>query len=246
MDPLAHLLLSYSPYIYVQNNPLILIDPNGQYPIYFITRSYAPFQKFGPNYNWYGDDRGPTLDKGASYRTLVSIKYDTETYQVTAFGGRSRSHTVDGKKDAYSNTYVSNRSYSNNIDVHSYGNNAAQFGSWDIDQFTKLSVTIEGDIKGDHILRITGTISGDDFPNHESMIYDVKGNILWLGHFETSGDPEWALVTDLSGKNEKNITIRVDVRIKVDSEGVFQGVMQIGEDGKETMISIEDWNRKFE
>lgn len=27
--------------------------------------------------------------------------------------------------------------------------------------------------------------------------------------------------------------------------GVFQGVMQKGKDGKESMISIGDWNKKF-
>jgi RHS repeat-associated protein len=246
VDPKASKLPSYSPYVFCINNPIIMIDPDGQYPIYFITRSYAPFKTFGPGYNWYGDDRGHTLDKGASYRTLASINYDTETYQTSAFGGRSRSHTVDGKKDAYADTYIKNRSKGNNIDVHSYGNNAAQTGSWDIDQFTKLTVNIEGNIKKDHILSITGTISGDDFPNQESMIYDAKGNTLWLGNFKTTGDREYGPVTDLPLENEGDANININVRIKVNSDGVFQGVMQKGKDGKETMISIGDWNKKFE
>ena len=33
--------------------------------------------------------------------------------------------------------------------------------------------------------------------------------------------------------------------IKVDKNGIFQGVMQKGKDGKESMISIGDWNKKF-
>jgi hypothetical protein len=118
----------------------------------------------------------------------VSIDYDTEAKKTSAFGGNSRSHNVDGSKDAISQTYVDNNSNLNSINVHSYGNNAAQFGTRDIDQFTKLKVTTEGDIRSTHVLRVTGTISGDDFPNQEAMIYDAWGTTLWLGHFETKGD----------------------------------------------------------
>jgi hypothetical protein len=246
VDAKAHLLPSWSPYVYVGNNPNVLVDPDGQYPIYFITRSYAPFKTFGPGYNWYGDNRGHSLDKGASYRTLASINYDTETFQTTAYAGRSRSHTVDGRQDAFSETYISNRSKGNNIEVHSYGNNAAQPGSWDIDQFTKLKISIEGNIKKDHILSIRGRISGDDFPNQESMIYDKKGNTLWLGNFKTSGNREYGPLTDLPFKNEGNTSIDIDARIKVGPDGIFQGVMQMGKDGKETMTSFEEWNKKHE
>lgn len=114
---------------------------------------------------------------------MASIHYDTETFKTEAFGGRTRSHTVDGLHDAISTTAIYDRSKGNNIDVHSAGRNEAQTGSWDIDQFTKLKVTTSGDIKKDHILNISGTVSGDDFPNHESMVYDSKGNGLWLGNY---------------------------------------------------------------
>ncbi len=245
VDPKASKMPAWSPYSFCFNNPLIFVDPDGQYPIYILTRSYAPFKTFGPGNAWYGDNRGHTLDRGASYRTLASINYDTETRQTQAVGGRSRSHTVDGTKDAYSNTYIDNRTKGNNIDVHSYGNNAALTGSWDIDQFTKLTVTTEGNIKKDHILSISGTVSGDDFPNQESMIYDSKGNTLWLGNYETSGDRQSGPVTDLPLENEGDVQMNIGIRIKVNKDGVFQGVMQKGKDGKETMISIGDWNKKF-
>ena len=57
-------------------------------------------------------------------------------------------------------------------------------------------------LKKDHILNVSGTISGDDFPNQESIIYDSKGNTLWLGNYETSGDavtgptPEPTVIAD--------------------------------------------------
>jgi RHS repeat-associated protein len=246
VDPMTHKLPDWSPYAAFANNPIIYVDVNGLYPIYIITRSYAPFKTFGvPGDEFYGDNRGHTLDKGASYRTLASINYDTETQKTQAFGGRSRSHNVRGTKDAISQTHVKNRSKGNNIDVHSYGNNAAQAGSWDIDQFTKIKVTTEGDIKTDHILNITGAVSGDDFPNQESMIYDSQGNTLWLGNYATSGNSVTGPTMDLANENESDVHININLRIKVNKDGVFQGVMQKGKDGKETMISIDDWNKQY-
>ncbi len=178
-DKKADKLVSWSPYTYCLNNPLVFVDPNGEYPIYVVTRSYAPFATFGPSFaRFQGDNRGHTIDKGASYRTAVSINYDTETKTHSATGGHSQSRSVDGSKSAISGTTVKDRSEGDKIDVHSYGNNAAQPGSWDIDQFTKLDVKIEGNVKKDHILNVSGTVSGDDFPNQESMIYDTKGNTL--------------------------------------------------------------------
>ena len=244
-DKRADKIVSWSPYVYCLNNPLVFVDPNGEYPIYVVTRSYAPFPSFGPGNKWHGDNRGATLNLNASYRTSVAISYDTETKQSAAYGGRSRSYTTDGKKDAYSDTHVENRSKDNNIDVHSYGNNAAQTGSWDIDQFTKLTVNTEGNIKGDHILNVSGTVSGDDFPNGESMMYDSKGNTLWLGNSETKGDREWGPVADLPKENEGDVQINIGVKIKVNKDGVFQGVMVKDKDGKEKMISIADWNKRF-
>ena len=230
-----------TPYAFSHNNAVMLVDPDGNYPVYIITRSYAPFATFGPGNKWYGDDRGHTLDRGASYRSLVSIMHDTETKETTAIGGHSRSHTTDGKKDAVSPTYVENRSEGSNIDVHSSGSNKAQRGARPIDQFTKLNMDVQGDVKGDHVLNITGTISGDDFPNQESIIYDSNGTGVWLGNFETSGDQEYGPVTDLPFENEGDVNIKVNVSIMVNKNGDFQGI-KLGD--KE--LTIDEWNAKFE
>lgn len=217
------------------------------YFIYIVTRSYAPFDTFGTGNEWYGDNRGHTLDKGASYRTLVSIAYHTKNRMVEVFGGQSRSHTVDGSKNAMSPTNVINRTKegSNYIDVHSFGGNKAEkmLGmevAPDINQFTKLVVRI-GDLSQDHILHIKGTISGDDFPNQECFVYDKQGNTLWLGNFTTKGNRKWGPVRNLPLENEADINININIRIKVSPLGVFLGVDQ----GKK-IISFEEWNKKFE
>lgn len=242
VDPLASEMPSWSPYSYGFNNPISNIDVGGLYPIKITTRSYAPFKKFGPFFARYkGDDRGHSLSMNASYRTAVDIHYDTEDQTRGFARGRSYSSRVGATKGTYSDTYVKDRSSGNNLDVHSYGNNADAPGSWDIDQFTKLSVTTDGDISGDHILNIAGTISGDDFPNQESIVTDSEGNSLWLGNFTTTESKSTGPVLDLMSKNEGDVHINVNISIMVNGDGVFQGVRQ----GDKT-ISIQDWNKQFE
>ena len=90
-------------------------------------------------------------------------------------------------------------------------------------------------------MNVKGTISGDDFPNQESLITDSEGNTLWLGNFTTTGGSATGPTVDLAGENENDVNININISINVNSEGVFQSVRQ----GDKT-ISIDEWNKQFE
>ncbi|GIV28877.1 MAG: hypothetical protein KatS3mg027_2691 [Bacteroidia bacterium] len=66
-----------------------------------------------------------------------------------------------------------------------------------------------------------------------------------MGNFETKGDRNWGPIKNLPDDNENDISIKIDVKILVDSKGIFQGVM-VNDGGKDRVISVEEWNKRFE
>lgn len=76
------------------------------------------------------------------------------------------------------------------------------------------------------------------------ILGQVLWMVRWLGNTHTSGNRQLGPVKDLPFENEGDVRINVDVRIKVNKNGVFQGVV-IQEKAIDKIISIADWNKRF-
>ena len=46
-------------------------------------------------------------------------------------------------------------------------------------------------------------------------------------------------------ENESHVQINVNLRIKVNKDGIFQGVITKNNDGTDVTISLNEWNKKF-
>jgi len=250
VDPLANAMPSWSAYSYTFNNPILFIDPNGQFPIKVSVRSFAPFKWFGAR-GWQGDNRGFSMDPSKTSRLSQITNYETDdgSSSTTAQGSRSVSrYGVEANSEAE----LIDNSSQGRINTHLFGNDDAiipgadgtmveDFQSPDIDLKTDLSISVgEADNDGNQILTISGTLTGDGFPSAESFVTDSKGNSVFVGvstaDFGQISGPFFALWGDTERKSQS-----VSVSIQVNSNGVFTGVRR----GEGNIISIEEWNKNF-
>ena len=253
LDPKASDLPAWSSYNYLVGNPIMFVDPDGQFPITFQIRSFAPFKRFGMKI-WHGDDRGFSADPNASYRTSVHVDYETDDQSSNVRDGASLSVSAYGAI-SISETASTNYSNGNNIKVHSYGDNDALIppapgtppGSnpdwggptWDIDMHSDLTVNLLED-GSSQILQISGSVVGDGFPSGEALVQDAAGNSVLLGVSAAQANGFVGPFMTLAGDNKREM-ISIDVSIVVNGDGVFQGVKS-----GDQIISIEDWNKQFE
>jgi RHS repeat-associated protein len=256
VDPKADKLPEISPYAYNFNNPVGFVDPDGQFPINIHVRSFAPYQRFGFGL-WHGDNRGFSTSTSASSRLSQQTSYETNTRTGTTTASGNMSSSIYGAF-AYSEAKLNGGTKAvptngNKIQTHLSGNNDAIFPapasmpfatpdggpSWDIDVHTNLSINVESGCGGNQIMSISGTISGDAFPNAEAFVTDNNGTAVFLGTFESSAGPNVGPFVSLAGDN-KSPMINVNMSILVDSKGSFVGVMQ-----GDRLISISEWNKNF-
>ncbi len=254
VDSKAMALPSISPYNYALNNPTLVIDPNGEFPIDIHVRSFAPFDSFGFS-GWHGDGNNrpfSTSDKYSSrMRQVTSYDTDTRESSTIAYGNISASKYG---AIAYSDAEVTDNSFGNRINTHLYGNNDAVMpgilgpGSgpdggptWDIDINTDLFVTVSDGENGDQILTIAGNITGDNFPSAEAFVRDSQGkNSVFLGASAAGYGPNKGPFIKLAGNNKRQM-MSVNVQIVTDKDGNFKGVMR-----GDKMISIEEWNKSYQ
>jgi hypothetical protein len=253
VDPLAEKMPNVSPYAYCLNNPVIFTDPDGQYPIYFHVRSFAPFNYFGGGL-WKGDGNNRPFSTSSQYTSRISqvTSYETTNMATShqAFGGTS--HSRYGA-NAYSDANIEDDfSYGNRVYTHLSGDNDAlvpgiDYGgpTHDIDVWTDIHIGTKNNKDGSSVLSLTGDLSGDGFPSSEAFVKDAKGNSVFLGVGAAQSGPNKGPFVTLGGdKKEKQFGI--NLRISVDKNGVFNGVYSKDAKGNDTIMSISAWNAQFE
>jgi hypothetical protein len=241
VDPLAHKLPGYSPYAMALNNPLLYIDPDGQFPFTFHVRTFAPFDWFGGGFKGDGDNRRFTTGQ-AAFKIRSEIDIETDNMSVTranVYGTKSVGGygLWDAKSEAHGNYSFKE----GNLKSHLYGNNdAATEASSDIDVFSALKVGVSAGKNESQILTLSGQLSGDKFPAAEAFVKDAQGNSVFLGASPAGAGAVIGPYGLLPGENKRPM-MNVNISISVNKDGVFQGVMQ-----NNKLIKLEDWNKKFE
>lgn len=273
VDPKADQIHSSSIYNYTLNNPIIFLDPNGEFPIIIHVRSFAPFSTFGGG-NWLGDARGFSTSPSVTSRLRQETTYETTTYKYTtrAFGSTSVGIRAlfdplpivnpivgdsearieggdDGRGNGFGNIYTH---LSGNDDAVIRGLDGTAFEniqSPDIDVHSRFSISSGGnDGRGNEFLTISGSLTGDAFPAAEAFVADKKGNKVFLGVAPAQYGPNSGPFGALFGNNERPMT-KFTVTLSVNKKGIFQGVYKTSfENGKSktTYMSIKEWNKLFE
>jgi len=246
IDPKSHLLPSWSPYAFALNNPILFIDPDGQFPYTFHVRSFHPDRTFGGGF--MGDNRGFSNNPSSSSRIAQRFTFDPSTGQTSnkGFANNFSMHVIglfatkgmwglgkDAPTETHYNVSGGNRSYKISTGYEGSNPLTPGFITPDIDVRSNFSIT-ENLEKG--ILSIGVSIKGDDFPSTESFLTDQAGNSVFVGISSLSG----GVLTSLWGDNYRDI-IDANISISIDNNGTFTGVT-VGD----RKFTLGEWNKQFE
>jgi hypothetical protein len=257
IDPMYLKAPSWSYYATFVNNPILMLDWNGAWPWPIWTRSFISAEAVGGE-NFRGDGRGPSLSTDfmvASSRAYLHFVIDpqkgeilnpevasdpTILYAPPLPGlGDYLPLLTDAADPKFTMTPVS-------TEKNTFGNNMNSFGFsyWAGDPLTPKWATPDLDVHADLVITenlqngflfINGTVSGDIFPSTEVFISDQSGKKLFLGAKKEEGG-----IKDLYGDNKKHL-FTIDLTIKFDSKGNFEGVVEKGK-----LIPVGEWNKKVE
>jgi len=247
VDPVARKAPSFSSYVYVLNNPLRFVDPNGEFPIEINIRSFAPPAYFALG-NWVGDGRGfsTSADVSSRIRQITSYETTTKEYSTTSFGSTSTALYGGHILTADSEAYVDGGSgRSSTINTHLYGNDDAVIPGWegfpspDIDVHSAFNISTSDLNNGTQLLSITGQLTGDQFPAAEAFV-NIGGTKVFLGVSPARYDPQFAgPFGALFGDRKANMAT-LGAQIVVNMDGQVMGVMQGGK-----LTDVDTYNQQF-
>ncbi len=238
LDPKAADLASWSAYHYGLDNPVLFIDPDGQFPYTFHVRAFAPPNAFKGS-GFHDDKRGFSTSTSETSRIKQSFTVDptartssggTPTSDPTYWNGLNTGTATNrgGVSKAEFGTNSVGSAMASVSAAFDGSNPAFKGAAPDISVSTAISIT-ENLQTGQVFVSLD--LSSKQFPATESFVQDAAGNAVFL-----AGAAAFGTAGDLVGSDQAKVA-SVDLVIGINDKGIFQNVTMSGK-----TYSIEQFN----
>jgi hypothetical protein len=185
-----------------------------------VARAYAPFKVFGGFF--HGDNRGPTTRPDVTSRVKTWVVFDPmagKVYDAKALSDRSSwtlgDRTAVGLPGARVDAVSSGKGFMH-FHLHAWGANPmTPKGTPNIDMRVIMTVSLS---QGH--LNVEAVLSGDQFPNVETMLQDESGQRRMIATYETDAGKHTGPFTRLPGTNARTMNA-ICKSFRVDRRGLF-------------------------